>query len=162
MRMRKIKGIAGSLIVIGLVACTSSTTTGSSGTSGSNTSGDGTGTATSSATRKLDCGAHGSIGSCGPISDDCYCAGFTCHKYGTGSYECIYPCTSDAECDFIAAGNRYGTCYPFSGGSGGHCGPPADTSKADAGGSLATTDAGSGSSGGGSSSGGGGGGGGGG
>ncbi len=59
-----------------------------------------------------DCGIHSTIGSCGPASDNCYC-GSSCVKWGVGSYQCVWTCSSDADCEFTI--KDAGGQHPFSG-----------------------------------------------
>jgi len=52
-----------------------------------------------SGARVKDCGVHSTIGSCGPVSDNCHC-GSSCLEFGVGSYQCVWSCTTDADCSF--------------------------------------------------------------
>ena len=56
-----------------------------------------------------DCGLHSSLGSCGPYSDNCNC-GASCWNPAPGTYECLFRCFVDSDCEFVALGVEYGRC----------------------------------------------------
>jgi hypothetical protein len=71
---------------------------------------------------EVSCGIHAGMGSCGPIEDSCYCAGSVCANPSEGVYTCIFPCTNDGQCHFVALGVQYAQCEHFSDGTG-FCAP---------------------------------------
>jgi hypothetical protein len=143
--------LAMALVALVAAACSSSS---SGGSAPGASDGGSSGQSSEGGARVVDCGVHASLGSCGPIEDNCYCAGSTCHNPSSGVYTCIFSCTNDAQCDFVALGTHYAFCTHFTDGQG-FCAPAYDGGGATSGGSTSSSSSSSsssGSSGGGSSS----------